>query len=862
MVDSVGATGILLVASQRDDRRCLFDLLDKQGFRRIHAARDATQARVLLAERPALGLVLLEFAADASDALAFCAHVHGLEAYRQIPILGLATAATRRGNESLEDVRGWLHLPADGEQLREQLELLQQTKPAPAKPAVDLPQAGPDDYRFAFDDDDRCWVISTPDGQVLDVNAAFARHVGATAAELRGRTLSVVIGEAGVGPTELLQRLAEAGVAERMVQCPRADGGNAPMRAVTRLATWRNQVVHVTALQAQGHVAQARGLLNLLAQLRKAGSNEAGVRQAAQVLVQGLALDFVGVYAAMPEANAEPVMWAHQLRQPLASNDAVPDVLQQPALHLVLDGETLMHSDDAMRLAHSDAFVAGMNFKAFAGLPLVDERGSVLGALLAGSREPWVSGSLIPETLHVAAGHFAHDMELRRARAQGRAHGLLDGLTRLPNRLLFNDRLENTLREARRTGEMFAVLFVDLDRFKSINDSLGHSVGDEVLTAVARRLRGSVRASDTVARYAGDEFTVILRHITQREDVLRIADKMVRLMDAPLMLADGSELHITASIGVSFYPDDAATAERLLKHADVAMYSAKGKGRNGYQVYVAQSEESHQQRVALESKLRQAERNGELRVYYQPQVDVLTEDIVGMEALVRWEHPELGMISPGFFIPLAEETGLIVSIGEWVLRRACESTARWTRRYGLPLRIGVNLSALQLMQPRLPDMVMSALHDSGLPAGQLELEVTESISVKSIPHLLRNLARLHDMGCHLAIDDFGTGQASLDYLRNLPADRIKIDQSFVRNIGVDPDDEAIVKATIDMAHGLNRAVIAEGVETEAHLSFLRQQHCEELQGYLFCRPLPRNAFDLLLAERQRLLGAARDQGTG
>jgi len=356
-----------------------------------------------------------------------------------------------------------------------------------------------------------------------------------------------------------------------------------------------------------------------------------------------------------------------------------------------------------------------------------------------------------------------------------------------------------------------------------------------------------------VARYDGNEFTLILRHIIQREDVMRIAEKIVRVMEVPLTLADGSELHITASIGVSFYPDDAASAERLLKHADVAMYSAKGMGRNNFQTYVAVPEESHQQRLALESKLRNAEKNGELRVYYQPQVETQNEDIAGMEALIRWEHPELGMISPGFFIPLAEENGLIIPIGEWVLRTACADAHRLQVRFGQNLRVGVNLSAMQLRQPSLVDLVASVLRDTGLDANLLDLEVTESISVKSIPNLIETLQGLRELGCHISIDDFGTGQSSLDYIKRFPADRIKIDQTFVRNIGVDPDDEAIVRATIGMAHNLNRAVVAEGVEIEEHLEFLRNEGCEELQGYLFCRPLPAATFENLLAERERIL---------
>ena len=300
----------------------------------------------------------------------------------------------------------------------------------------------------------------------------------------------------------------------------------------------------------------------------------------------------------------------------------------------------------------------------------------------------------------------------------------------------------------------------------------------------------------------------------------------------------------------------------MLKHADIAMYNVKGMGRNNFQAYVAVPEESHQQRLSLETKLRVAERNNELRAYYQPQVSAQTEDIIGMEALIRWEHPELGMISPGFFIPLAEDNGLIIPIGEWMLRTACTDTKRWHEKFGMPLRISVNLSALQLRQPNLVEVVQRVLNETGLEAQYLELEVTESINVKTIPNLIEMLQALRDMGCSIAIDDFGTGQSSLDYIKRFPADRIKIDQTFVRNIGVDPDDEAIVRATINMAQHLNRGVIAEGVEYEEHLNFLREHGCEELQGYLFARPMPPASFENLMAERMRLVNGGHVESKG
>jgi diguanylate cyclase (GGDEF)-like protein len=532
---------------------------------------------------------------------------------------------------------------------------------------------------------------------------------------------------------------------------------------------------------------------------------------------------------------------------------AWPDPAEQASLRRVLGGKSMWHVEDAQRLGEYDPLLRQLKVAGFAGLPLLDERRSVLGALLVGRRRGLGRMDIVEPVLRCAVSRFAQSLELRRTREQGRAEGLLDALTGLPNRLLFNDRLDTIIREATRTGECFAVLFVDLDRFKAINDTYGHAAGDQVLRVVTQRLSSSIRASDTVARYAGDEFTVVLRHIIKTDDVLRVAEKIVQVMETPLHLEGGVELQVTASIGVSFFPDDAADADTLLKHADEAMYAAKHLGRNNFQIFEMSQDQEQQQDVALISRLRHAERNGELRVFYQPQVDAVTEDIVGMEALVRWEHPELGGISPGVFIPLAEESGLIVSLGAWVLRTACTQAHAWEQAYGLRLRLGVNLSAVQLMEPDLLDVVSGVLRDTGMDASLLEMEVTESISIKEVPNLVENLHGLHQLGCRIAIDDFGTGAASLDYLRRLPADRIKIDQSFVRNIGIDPDDEAIVRATIEMAHRLKRGVVAEGVEIEQHFEFLRANHCDELQGYLFSRPLPQASFERLLAERQRLV---------
>ena len=835
---------LLIVAADRGERRVLYDALEQAGFETLYTARDVAQARALLTQIPGLDLVLLEFSGEAGEAVTLCAQL----ADRQGPaVLGLlAGEAAQRVwgfHRAVPGVSDWLAAPFAAGEVYARVNNALGRRPAAARG-----DEGDDALRLFFDTSSDELLVSAGDGRILSCNAAFARASGLTGAVWRGRSLDPIALCAGAERQQALRRtLQQEGMVQFRCERPRTDGCSDPVEISMRLALHDGAPVYCSRIRILEDQRRARDALALLARVNAAGRGDAALEEALRLLADALDLDFLAVYAAS-EGAALPL--AIVQRGP-APADA-PDPAQQATLALALAGEEVMHLDGAQQLAAADGFLAAIAAAACACLPLTDPHGNVLGALLACACTPRGADVLLADTLRVAAGRFAAELALRRAREQGRARGLEDALTGLPNRLLFNDRLHNVLREAERSGESFAVLFVDLDRFKSINDALGHATGDQVLQAAGRRLRGSVRAYDTVARYAGDEFTVILRQIVQRDDVHRVADKIVRLMEAPLALADGSEIAVTASIGLSVYPDDAASAEQLLQHADMAMYSAKGLGRNTWQAYVAMPQEAHRQRVALEGRLRQAERNGELRLHYQPQVDAASEDLVGMEALIRWEHPDLGMISPAFFIPLAEETGLILPIGEWVLRTACADAVAWQRRFGLGLRVGVNLSALQLRHPGLVDTVRMVLAESGIEPGLLELEVTESVSLKSASGVLEALLALRVLGCRIAIDDFGTGQASLDYLRRFPADRIKIDQSFVRHIGVDPDDEAIVRATVAMAHSLGRAVVAEGVETEQQFEFLRALGCEELQGYLFCRPLAHEAFERLLATRLQL----------
>ncbi len=849
--EEIGHGSVLIVTTQRDDRRVLFDTLDAQNFDAVYTAKDLPQALSFLEQDPQIDVVVMEFAGAAQEAVAFCTQLKGDPRLAKVPVIGIAAAdsALREWdwNRTPPGVVEWIRSPVDASEALARVRGVLSAQSSGSGGVVSV-----DRYQFAFDGNLDEIVVSDPkSGSIVDANATFEQRSGYSRTQVIGQPLdSLDLNHNREQRATLLAQLAREGSVRYRCRKPRGDGGSYVVDAQMRLAVQQGQLVHVTTFREPADSARYQAALKLVATAAEFGGGDEGLSRVVKLLCDWLELDFVMLVSARPEdsGDAQPLLTFHRASLP----PEAPDPLRQPTLKRLLGGDAVIHGEQAWSTVEHDQFLAFFHFETFIGLPLCDERKNTLGAMMLARRAALPAGTLVIDTLRVIAARLALDLELRRAREQGRAKGLQDALTGLPNRLLFNDRLETTIKEAHRTGEMFAVLFVDLDRFKNINDSLGHSVGDQVLIAVSARLRASVRASDTVARYAGDEFTMILRHIIQRDDVMRIAEKIVRVMEVPLTLGDGAELHITASIGVSFYPDDATSAERLLKHADVAMYSAKGMGRNNFQAYVAVPEESHQQRLALEAKLRMAEKNGELRVFYQPQVEAESEDISGMEALIRWEHPELGMISPGFFIPLAEENGLIIPIGEWVMRTACADARRWQTRFGLNLRVGVNMSALQLRQPNLVQVVAEVLRDTGLEANLLDLEVTESISVKSIPNLLETLQGLRDLGCKISIDDFGTGQSSLDYIKRFPADRIKIDQTFVRNIGVDPDDEAIVRATISMAHNLNRAVVAEGVEIEEHLDFLRTEGCEELQGYLFCRPLPAAGFENLLAERERL----------
>ena len=423
-----------------------------------------------------------------------------------------------------------------------------------------------------------------------------------------------------------------------------------------------------------------------------------------------------------------------------------------------------------------------------------------------------------------------------------------DPLTELPNRRMLEDRVRQALATAERERKQSALLFIDLDQFKTINDSLGHSAGDQLLIEVARRLQACVRRMDTVARLGGDEFVVLLTDVTL-EGASEVARKILDVVARSFQFNE-HELGVTPSLGISIYPQDGRDFETLLKHADTAMYRAKDAGRNAFQFFTSEMNEAALERLMLENSLRQGLERGEFILYYQPQVNVRSGQIVGAEALVRWRHPKIGLVPPGKFIPAAEISGLIVSIGEWVLRESCRQNKAW-QDAGLPsISVAVNISSVQFRGGQLEENVRSVLTETGMPAECLELELTEGILMGGASETVDTLKRMSDMGVKLAIDDFGTGYSSLSYLKRFPIDKLKIDQSFVRDIVVDPDDLAIANAVISMGHSLRLSVIAEGVERSEQLEILTKEGCDEVQGYYFSAPLPAADFAELLRQQK------------
>jgi diguanylate cyclase (GGDEF)-like protein/PAS domain S-box-containing protein len=517
--------------------------------------------------------------------------------------------------------------------------------------------------------------------------------------------------------------------------------------------------------------------------------------------------------------------------QAQASGRAVDDIFRlidvttrgaiaSPTAGAIIENRTVGLGADCMLIRNDGVEIAVETSAA----PIHDRQGGVIGAVMV-----------------------AHDVTVARELSHKLARlALYDSLTDVPNRTLFRDRLDQAMMHARRTGSSVAILYIDLDRFKHINDSLGHSIGDQLLKSVANRLQSCVRSSDTVSRQGGDEFLVLLADVSRPRDAALCAEKILAALDGPLRIV-GHDLRITPSIGIAIFPGDAADAEALLRNADFAMYQAKYSGRNNYQFFRPHMNSNALERQSVETDLRQAVERREFELHYQPRVDLESGAVIGVEALIRWHRPRHGVMLPARFIPVAEESGLIQPIGRWALETACRQARAW-QDHGLPpLSVAINVSAVELGGKDFLVNVRQVLEQTGLEPRLLELELTETFMMQDWKSTAEILRALKNLGVRLALDDFGTGYSSLSYMKRFPIDALKIDQSFVRDMTTDSDDASIVSAVIDMGRSLNMRVVAEGIQTREQLELLRERRCPEGQGYYFAPPLPADQLTVVLS---------------
>ena len=578
----------------------------------------------------------------------------------------------------------------------------------------------------------------------------------------------------------------------------------------------------VPGVQGEGEVAHLSTAIremvqNLTSEISQRKQAEQGLRLSAKVF----------------ESNTEAIMIADAARHIVMVNQAFTDITGYQADEVLGKNPKLLDSGKHSR-EFFDMFWHSLNTQDL-------WRGEIWNKRKNGEIFPeWVTISVLRDEQSRITHYVAVYLDITERKKEEEHIKYLanyDVLTSLPNRYLLMDRIEQGISSAQRKQGKTAVMFIDLDHFKNINDSLGHDVGDALLVQVAARLKGCLRRTDTIARQGGDEFVAVLTELNSADEVIFVAEKMIESLQDKFML-ENYQLSITPSIGIGIYPEDGENTVELMRNADLAMYRAKENGRNNFQFYAPEMNIKAVERLKLETHLRTAITKQELMVYYQPKVNVLSNEMTGMEALLRWDHPEMGFVSPALFIPVAEDSGLINDIGDWVLRQVCLQARLWQAQGYTIVPIAVNLSARQLKQGSLADRILTILRDAGLDAKYLELEITESMLMDMGEADLATLEQLRAAGIMLSLDDFGTGYSSLSRLKTLPLDRLKIDQSFVRDIVTDPDDASIVRATAVLAHALGMLVTAEGVETQEQLDFIQSLDCEEYQGYLFSRPIP------------------------
>jgi diguanylate cyclase (GGDEF)-like protein/PAS domain S-box-containing protein len=712
-------------------------------------------------------------------------------------------------------------------------------------------------FRTALDSSaDMFFVVEMSVGRLLDFNETACSSLGYERAELLGRPVDQIL----VVPSlsGLLQSygqlLASAPRADSIIRTYRRKDGSLfeaeVLRRVVDSADGPIMVVNSRDL-TERRLAEARQATHLKYQekIARFGESALAKREATELVDEAVrtVLEALGGGAvAYLERGAEPreVVLRALVGLPDAGGDLTAHYEASAALARALEGGEPVNVD----AGGSPPALPFLWAKAHASVLLIPVLGDsgARGALCVLSQAPNAFG--VEESRFVMAAATVLSAALQRTDSEGRLAFLaqFDGLTGLPNRALLSDRFSQMIVQASRHGTSLGILFIDLDDFKLVNDSLGHPAGDELLKETARRLLSTIRTGDTVARIAGDEFAIILADLARADDAALVAQKVIERISAPVEVR-GQEVFVTASVGVATFPADGDDAEALLGAADAAMYRAKQSGRNAYQFFTSEINQRTRARAQLGSELRRALEREEFMLVYQPKFDLQGAEPCGAEALLRWKHPERGIVSPAEFIPVLEESGLIVPVGEWVLRRACADLKDWKASGLIPMPVAVNLSARQFRQQDLDARIRALIAEAGVDPALIELEITESQLMQDPDHAIRVMHSLSSAGIRIAIDDFGTGYSSLSYLTRFPVSSLKIDRSFVADVLTDEADGAIVRAIIDMAHTLGFTVVAEGVETEAQAAFLRGLNCEQAQGYLFARPMPTADFKALIS---------------
>ncbi|TGE37819.1 EAL domain-containing protein [Desulfosporosinus fructosivorans] len=649
-------------------------------------------------------------------------------------------------------------------------------------------------------------IFINPDGQIIDANEAAVKRYGYTREELTNMPLSNLrLPEDQLTVPYFLQKAPKGLQFELQHVCK--DGSVFPID-----------------ISAQGATSNGKPIIvSIIRDITKRKNAEAAVwleKERAQVTLKSIG---DAVITTDVRANVEYLNPVAEALTGWTNSEAIGQPLEK-VFHIVNEGTGKKVQNPIVRCLQEGCIVGLANHTV-----LINKTGSSIA--IEDSAAP-----IRDRTETVLGGVLVfHDVSYKRNLMKELAHHAHhDALTGLPNRLNFNECLHQALARSKRKQGMLAVMFLDLDRFKLINDTMGHNLGDKLLKDIADRIRQTLREGDTIARQGGDEFLVLLPEIKDELEVKSVTERILRVFSQSLML-DGNEVYMSTSIGIALYPTDGSDLETLVKHADTAMYYAKEQGRNNYQFFTAGLNIQANDRLSTENSLRKALNRGEFILHYQPQVDIESGCIVGLEALIRWNSAENGIIPPFSFIPIAEETGLIVPIGEWVLRTACAQNKTWQKQGYPHLRMAVNISARQFQEPKFIKLVADVLKETGLDPQWLELEITESIAMKNGDASVEMLNSFKNLGVRISIDDFGTGFSSLNYLMRMPIDTLKIDQSFIQDISLGENGEQVVAAIIQLAKNLHLKVIAEGVETKTQRTFLKDKQCDEMQGFLFSR---------------------------